>query len=36
MTVFVIVSAAVLFSVVWDSTEDFRQKLWLNRRSYDL
>lgn len=28
MTLFVIVSAIVLFSVLWDSTEDFRRKLW--------
>lgn len=34
MTLFVIVSAIVLFSVLWDSTEDFRQKLWLNRQEF--
>ncbi len=28
MTVFTIVSAIVLFSILWDSTEDFRHKLW--------
>ena len=28
MTVFIIVSAIVLFSIVWDSTEDFRHQLW--------
>lgn len=27
MTFFVIVSAIVLLSVLWDSTEDFRRKL---------
>ncbi len=28
MAVFVIVSAIVLLSVLWDSTEDLRRKLW--------
>ncbi len=28
MTAFIIVSAIVLFSIVWDSTEDFRKQLW--------
>ncbi len=28
MTLFLIVSAIVLFSVFWDSTEDFRRRLW--------
>ncbi len=28
MTVFLIVSAIVLFSVLWDSTEDFRRKFF--------
>lgn len=31
MTVFLIVCSIVLFSVVWDSTEDYREKLRLNR-----
>lgn len=33
MTVFIIVSAIVLLSVLWDSTEDFRRKL---RQELDL
>lgn len=28
MTLFLIVSAVVLFSILWDSTEDFRRQLW--------
>ncbi len=27
MTLFLIVSAIVLFSVLWDSTEDFRKEI---------
>lgn len=36
MTYFIIVSALVLFSVIWDSTEEFRRKAGLNRTSSDL
>ena len=28
MTAFILVSAIVLFSILWDSTEDFRKRLW--------
>lgn len=34
MTLFVIVSAIVLFSVFFDSTEAFWQKLWQNREEF--
>ncbi len=30
MAFFIIVSAIVLFSVLWDSTEDYRHKLWMD------
>ena len=36
MTFFVIVSSLVLFSVVWDSTEEFRRKVRLNHEEFDL
>lgn len=36
MTYFIIVSALVLFSVIWDSTEEFRRKVCLNRTPSDL
>ena len=28
MTVFAIVSAIVLFSILWDNTEEFRHQIW--------
>jgi len=35
MTYFIIVSALVLLSVLWDSTEDIRRKWELNRQQAD-
>ena len=35
MAIFVSVSAVVLFSVIWDSTEEVRQKIRFDRRKTD-
>ena len=35
MTVFLIVCSIVLFSVIWDSTEEYREKNKLNRNEME-